>query len=123
MRRRNPPPNHFWHKWLNSLRRLWRSLVNSLKILFPGNSDGDNSSRSRRSRQASPSDLNSEGLIVIPRPAPFLLGLGDLPNLESLTTKEFIDQIAWDVESQEILLAKEEDLSLLEDLLVSFPES
>ena len=120
MTRRNNSPNQFWHKWLNSLKRLWRSLVNSLKVLFSDDLDGDSSSRSRRGSQ---SNLNSEGLIVIPRPAPFLLGLDDLPNLESLTTKEFIDQIAWNVESSEILLAKEEDLSLLEDLLVNFPES
>jgi len=118
--RRNNSPNHFWHKWLNSLKRLWRSLVNSLKFLFSDDLDGDSSSRSPRGSQA---NLNSGGLIVIPRPAPFLLGLDDLPNLESLTTKEFIDQIAWNVESQEILLANEEDLSLLEDLLINFPES
>jgi hypothetical protein len=121
LRRRNHSPNHFWHKWLNSLKRLWRSLVNSLKVLFFGNSDRDSSSRSRRSAEDTSSHL--EPLIVISRPAPFLLGLDDLPNLESLTTKEFIDQIAWNVESQEILLAKEEDLGLLEDLLVNFPES
>jgi hypothetical protein len=123
LRKQNHSPNQFWHKWLNSLKRLWRSLVNSLKVLFSGNSDGDSNSRSPRSRQSSQSTLNSEGVIVIPRPAPFLLGLDDLPNLESLTTKEFIDQIAWNVEGSEILLAKEEDLNLLEDLLVNFPES
>ena len=120
MTRRNNSPNQFWHKWLNSLKRLWRSLVNSLRVLFSGDLDGDSSSRSRQSSQ---STLNSEGVIVIPRPAPFLIGLEDLPNLESLTTKEFIDQIAWNVESSEILLANEEDLSLLEDLLINFPES
>jgi len=123
LRKHNHSPHQFWHKWLNSLKRLWRSLVNSLRVLFSGDLDGDSSSRSRRSRQGSPSTLNNEGVIVIPRPAPFLIGLEDLPNLESLTTKEFIDQIAWNVESQEILLAKEEDLSLLEDLLINFPES
>lgn len=120
MRKHNHSPNQLWRKWLNSLKRLWRSLVNSLKVLFSGDFDGDSSSRSRRGYQ---SNLNSEGVIVIPRPAPFLLGLDDLPDLESLTTKELIDQIAWNVESSEILLAKEEDLSLLEDLLVNFPES
>jgi len=120
LRKQNHSPNQFWHKWLNSLKRLWRSLVNSLRVLFSGDLDGDSSSRSRRGAQ---STLNSEGVIIIPRPAPFLLGLDDLPNLESLTTKEFIEQIAWNVESSEILLAKEEDLSLLEDLLVNFPES
>ena len=123
MRNHNHSPNHFWYKWLNSLKRLWRSLVNSLRLLFSDDLDGDSSSRSRRSARGSQSTLNSEGVIVIPRPAPFLIGLDDLPNLESLTTKEFIDQIAWNAESQEILVAKEEDLTLLEDLLVNFPES
>jgi len=121
--RRNNSPNQFWHKWLNSLKRLWRSLVKSIKVLFSGELDGDRSSRSRRSAGDSKITPNSEALIIIPRPAPFLLGLDDLPNLESLTTKEFIDQIEWNAESQEILVAKEEDLTLLEDLLVSFPES
>lgn len=123
MRKHNHSPNQFWHKWLNSLKRLWRSLVNSLRLLFSDDLDGDSSSRSPRSARGSQPNLNSEGVIVIPRPAPFLLGLDDLPNLESLTTKEFIDQIAWNAESQEILVAKEEDLTLLEDLLVNFPES
>jgi len=122
LRKRNPP-NHFWNKWLNSLKRLLRSLVKSLRVFFTADLDRDRSSRSRRSVGDTSAPLNSEPLIVIPRPAPFLLGLDDLPNLESLTTKELIEQIEWNAESQEILLAKEEDLSLLEDLLVNFPES
>jgi hypothetical protein len=43
--------------------------------------------------------------------------------LEFLTTRELIEQIEWNAESQEILTAKEEDLTLLEDLLVNFPET
>jgi hypothetical protein len=57
------------------------------------------------------------------RPANFLLGLDNIDNLEFLTTKELIEQIEWNAESQEVLIAKEEDLTLLEDLLVNFPDS
>jgi hypothetical protein len=51
------------------------------------------------------------------------LGLDNIDNLEFLTTKELIEQIEWNAESQEVLIAKEEDLTLLEDLLVNFPDS
>lgn len=68
------------------------------------------------SQDGDPPILNS-------RPAPFLLGLENIDNLEFLTTKELIEQIEWNAESQEILTAKEEDLTLLEDLLVNFPDT
>jgi hypothetical protein len=86
----------------------------------------DQPSRSPRSPIEDQSNLNGApptSPASIPRPAPFLLGLDDIPNIESLTTKELIEQIEWNVESQEILTAKESDLNLLEDLLVNFPES
>lgn len=69
------------------------------------------------------SNLSNESSRNISRPASFLLGLEDIPDLEFLTTKELIEQIEWNAESQEILTAKEDDLNLLEDLLVNFPES
>ncbi|PZO35675.1 MAG: hypothetical protein DCF19_23440 [Pseudanabaena frigida] len=66
---------------------------------------------------------SNEPSLAVPRPKPFLLGLEDIHNLDSLTTKDFISLIEWNAESQEILTAREEDLTLLEDLLINFPES
>ena len=119
--------NYSLNDWLHSLKRLWLSLIRSLKALFSMELGGGNKQRSRRSQvnkktriQSNPSN---EPSLAVPRPKPFLLGLEDIPNLDSLTTKEFISLIEWNAESQEILTAREEDLSLLEDLLVNFPES
>jgi hypothetical protein len=112
--------NHFFKNWLRWLTSLWKSLIKSLRILFTADLARESPMRSQRDEK-----LNdySDPPISNPRPAPFLLGLENIDNLEFLTTKELIEQIEWNAESQEILTAKEEDLVLLEDLLVNFPET
>jgi hypothetical protein len=126
MRKRNRA--NIFKALLYRLGKLWRSVSQSLSKLFaPARSP---SKRSRRSQnieaelyeQASPSHLSNKA-IAVPRPSPFLLGLDDLADLEFLTTKDFLQQIEWNAESQEDLLVNEEDMTLLEDLLVNFPES
>lgn len=123
MRRRNKPRKYRLPNWLQWLKRLWRSLVKALRVFFIEDLEKDKPSRSPRSPIEDQSNLNGALPNSIPRPSPFLLGLDDIPNLESLTTQELIEQIEWNVESQEIVTAKEEDLNLLEDLLVNFPDS
>ncbi|GBO51889.1 hypothetical protein APA_3470 [Pseudanabaena sp. lw0831] len=131
-KRNNHRDNHFLKNWLHWLKKLWKSLIN----FFTKDLSGFNSRRSPKSQQLSSSrrsqryeELNDqlhqdgEPAILNSRPAPFLLGLENIDNLEFLTTKELIEQIEWNAESQEILTAKEEDLTLLEDLLVNFPET
>jgi hypothetical protein len=49
----------------------------------------------------------------------FLLGLEDLSDLDSFSTINFLDLIKWETESP---VAREEDLTFLEDLLAEFPE-
>jgi hypothetical protein len=46
-----------------------------------------------------------------------------MPNLEFLTTNEFLAEIEWNVQSQVILPVKDEDLTLLDDLLMNFPDA
>jgi hypothetical protein len=116
--------NHFFKNWLRWLKRLWKSLIKSLRIFFTADLGRESPMRSQRYEE--PNDqLHQDGepAILNLRPAPFLLGLENIDNLEFLTTKELIEQIEWNAESQEILTAKEEDLTLLEDLLVNFPET
>ncbi|WP_055076937.1 hypothetical protein [Pseudanabaena sp. 'Roaring Creek'] len=134
--------NRFHHRfhqrnsWLDRLRKLWRSLVKLLQKIFRTDADKTNSRQSTGSstgratgRSTSPTDLHepipidSVSLGVLPRPTPFLLGLEDIQDLEILSTKDLIAQIEWNSESQQVLTVKEEDLTLLEDLLVNFPES
>jgi hypothetical protein len=112
--------NNFLKNWLRWLTRLWKSLIKSLRAFFTADLARESPRRSQRDEK-----LNdySDPPISNPRPAPFLLGLENIDNLEFLTTKELIEQIEWNAESQEILTAKEEDLTLLEDLLVNFPDS
>ncbi len=113
--------------WLHWLTKLWNSLIKSLRIFFTADAGGIPSKRSPRSQYHEDlngqSHLSSEPPILNSRPANFLLGLDNIDNLEFLTTKELIEQIEWNAESQEVLIAKEEDLTLLEDLLVNFPDS
>jgi hypothetical protein len=113
--------------WLHGLKKLWKSLIKSLKVFFTADLGGSPSKRSPRSQYHEDlngqSHLSSEPPILNSRPANFLLGLDNIDNLEFLTTKELIEQIEWNAESQEVLIAKEEDLTLLEDLLVNFPDS
>lgn len=61
--------------------------------------------------------------IAAPRAIPFLLGLDDLPDLDLLTTRDLVDHIEWNADTRELVMAKEEDLNLLEDLLTNFPDS
>lgn len=108
------------------LSKLWRSVWKSFCNLFaPTKSQTQRSERSQNVDEEiyEQSPLSSNETIAIPRPSPFLIGLDDLANLEFLTTKEFLQQIEWNAESQEDLVVKEEDMTLLEDLLVNFPES
>lgn len=113
--------------WLHGLKKLWKSLIKSLRVFFTADLGGSPSKRSRRSQHyedlKEQSLLSSEPPILNSRPTTFLLGLDNIDNLEFLTTKELIEQIEWNAESQEVLIAKEEDLTLLEDLLVNFPDS
>ena len=117
--------------WLQWLKSLWKSIVRSIRAFFTENVDKDRLERSPRSFTDNDegSDRVQEKLHKsnltnsISRPQPFLLGLEDIHDLESLTTKDLIDRIEWNAEGQEVLTAKEEDLTLLEDLLISFPDS
>jgi len=127
MRKRNRA--NIFQTWLHRLGRLWRSVWKSFGNLFA--SKRSPSKRSSRSQNVEPeidersplSSNSSNVAIAIPRPAPFLLGLDDLADLEFLTTRDFLQQIERNAESQEDLVVKEEDMTLLEDLLVNFPES
>lgn len=123
-RRKRRRYNIFWTT-LHHLSKLWKSILNSLKNLF-------RSERDKHKRQSSinnteeayiDSNLSHNQSISSARSNSFLLGLEDMLDLETLTTREFIQQIEWQSENQEILMAKEEDLTLLDDLLVNFPES
>jgi len=115
--------NWSFKNWLHGLKKLWKSLIKSLRVFFTADLGGSPSKRSPRSPYYE--DLNGKSHLSSesPRPANFLLGLDNIDNLEFLTTKELIEQIEWNAESQEVLIAKEEDLTLLEDLLVNFPDS
>jgi hypothetical protein len=125
--RSNHRANHSFKNWLRWLQKLWKSLIRSLRIFFTTDLGEGYSRRSLQSHRnedlKEKSNLSNESSSTILSPTSFLLGLEDIPNLEFLTTKELIEQIEWNAESQEILTAKEEDLTLLEDLLVNFPES
>lgn len=124
-KRSNHRAKNFFKTWLRWLQKLWRSFLKLLRILFIGEQDHPRQSqRSHREQKLNDqSSLSNEPPILNSRPTAFLLGLEDIDNLEFLTTKELIEQIEWNSESQEILPVKEEDLTLLEDLLVNFPES
>ena len=127
MKRRSKRDNHFLNNWVRWLKKTWKSLIKSLRKFFTADLDGKSSRRSLQSHRYE--ELNDqlhqdkEPPISNSRPAPFLLGLENIDNLEFLTTKELIEQIEWNAESQEPLAVKEEDLTLLEDLLVNFPNS
>ncbi len=125
MRKRSKQRDHnFLKNWLRWLQRLWKSLIKSLRVFFTADLSGELPRRSHRDQELDDQlDQDFEPPISNSRPASFLLGLDNIDNLEFLTTKELIEQIEWDAESQEILTAKEEDLTLLEDLLVHFPET
>ena len=115
--------NHFLKNWLRWLTRLWKSLIKSLRTFFTADLNEKSPRRSHRYDALNDQlPQENEPPILNSRPA-FLLGLENIDNLEFLTTKELIEQIEWNAESQEILTAKEEDLTLLEDLLVNFPET
>lgn len=125
MKRRNRS-NSFFKNMLQRLSKLGRAILKWLKKLLV--LDRDRPVRSPRSQNNDvkiyeQSTLNSNQAITISPPAPFLLGVEDIQDLEFLTTREFLQRIEWNTESEEILTAKEEDLTLLEDLLVNFPES
>ncbi len=124
MKKRSKQRDHFLKNWLHWLKRLWKSLIKSLRIFFTADLDEESPNRSQR-YDALNDQLHQESKspIMNSRPTSFLLGLENIDNLEFLTTKELIEQIEWNAESQEILTAKEEDLTLLEDLLVNFPET
>lgn len=127
-KRSNHPANHPLKNWLRGLQKLWRSMIKALRLFFAADWDDSYSKRSTTRSLLNvdlqeKSNLGNQSSSTISRPASFLLGLEDIPDLEFLTTKELIDQIEWNAESQEIVTAKEEDLTLLEDLLVNFPES
>ena len=116
--------NHFLKNWLRWLKKSWQSLIKSLRIFFTADLSAESPRRSQGYEELNDQlHQDSEPPILNSRPASFLLGLENIDNLEFLTTKELIEQIEWNAESQEILTAKEEDLTLLEDLLVNFPES
>ena len=127
-KRSNHRVNNFFKTWLRWLQKLWRSFLKLLRVFFTGEQDHPKRSlRSHRNQELNElneqSNLSGEQPILNSRPTAFLLGLEDIDNLEFLTTKELIEQIEWNSESQEILPVKEEDLTLLEDLLVNFPDS
>ena len=58
---------------------------------------------------------------VNPLPS-FLLGLEDLPNLDRCLTQDLLQAVEWRIEAKASLIAEEEDIRILEDLLVEFPE-
>jgi hypothetical protein len=123
-KRSNRRTKHSLKNWLHWLQKLWKSLIKALRKFFTGDSGESDFRRSHLNADLQEkSNLSNEPSITISRPASFLLGLEDIPDLEFLTTKELIEQIEWNAESQEVLTAKEEDLTLLEDLLVNFPDS
>jgi len=117
--------------WLHWLKRLWKALVSSVKNFFIDDLSREYSPRSPDDQQIKREikrDLDEpffkgNQAITTDRPASFLLGLEDIANLEFLTTKEFLAGIEWNVERQEILPVKEEDLTLLDDLLMNFPDA
>lgn len=116
--------NNFFKNGLLWLKRLWKSLIKSLRIFFTDDVNENSAKRSPRHEESNDQlHQDRESQILTSLPKPFLLGLENIDNLEFLTTRELIEQIEWNVESQEILTAKEEDLTLLEDLLVNFPET
>ncbi len=116
--------NHFFKNWLRWLTRLWKLLIKSLRRFFTADLGGESPMRSQRYEELNDHlHQDSKPPILNSRPESFLLGLENIDNLEFLTTKELVEQIEWNAESQEILTAKEEDLTLLEDLLVNFPET
>jgi hypothetical protein len=123
-RRSKQRGNNFFKNGLRWLKRLWKSLIKSLRIFFTADVNENPSDRSPQYEEFNAQyhqDRTPQILTSLPKP--FLLGLENIDNLEFLTTKELIEQIEWNAESQEILTAKEEDLTLLEDLLVNFPET
>ncbi len=127
MRKRNR--TNIFKTLLNRLGKLWRSVSQSFSNLFaPARSPSKRVPRAQSAEQEiydqSPLSSSSRNTaIAIPRPSPFLLGLDNLTDLEFLTTREFLQQIEWNAESQENLAVEEEDMTLLEDLLVNFPDS
>lgn len=52
----------------------------------------------------------------------YLFGLEDIEGLEDLLTQDLLQLVEWETDRSANLVAEEEDLHLLEDLLVNFPE-
>ncbi|WP_271253507.1 hypothetical protein [Pseudanabaena sp. Chao 1811] len=125
MRKRNRS-SKFFKNALQRLGRLGRSILRLFRNLFALDRNHPKPSGRSQNNDAETYDqsyLNSRQVSVVSRPTPFLLGLEDMQDLEFLTTREFIQKIEWNAESEEILPVKEEDLTLLEDLLINFPEA
>ncbi len=115
----------FFKGFFYGLKRLLRNAVSGLREFFIGDLERNSAQRSPKSLdlQDANFDHRNDDVMVVNRPKPFLFGLDDLPDLDVMTTKDLIAEINWNVESSEIQTAKEEDLTLLEDLLVNFPDS
>jgi len=125
VRKRNRS-SKFFKNVLQRLGRLGRSILRLFRNLFALDRNQPQQSPRSQNNDAETYDqsyLNSRQVSVVSRPTPFLLGLEDMQDLEFLTTREFIQKIEWNAESEEILPVKEEDLTLLEDLLINFPEA
>ncbi|MBD2188719.1 hypothetical protein [Pseudanabaena mucicola] len=117
-----------WQDWLHGFKRFWRSLFKAIKRVIFGERYFQHSPHLHDHAEFD-SDFPeldqpiSKPAIAVPRPSPFVLGLEDISNLEFLTTKELLAEIEWNVESQDILPVQEEDLTLLDDLLMNFPDA
>jgi hypothetical protein len=117
--------NHRRQDWIHWLKRFWKALIKKIRSFFTDDLDKEKSPRHQEFNQnLDQTDYsNGNSPIAVPRPKPFLLGLENMPNLEFLTTNEFLAEIEWNVQSQVILPVKDEDLTLLDDLLMNFPDA
>lgn len=52
----------------------------------------------------------------------FLVGLENINNLENILSKDLLQLLSWEAEGQTVLPVAPDDLSLLDDLLESFPD-
>lgn len=59
---------------------------------------------------------------TIPVANSFILGLDEIPNLDTIVSRDFLNFINWEVNPQLILAVEVEDYSLLDDLLETFPD-
>lgn len=117
--------NHRRQDWIHWLKRFWKALIKRISTFFANDLAKKKSPRHQEFNQNHDQldYSNSNPPIAVPRPTPFLLGLENMSNLEFLTTKEFLAEIEWNVQSQVILPVKDEDLTLLDDLLMNFPDA